>query len=174
MSHNPCSAARNCTAASEMVGPWQGDALLEPTLSLDRQNLPDRVHASCMRQHSSSVLCRVGSPLHLEQDSTLSKTWAYLVYLKPCGYGVGIIGLHTTRRTSAARYRWAYSYIYFCPYESQLVRACLLTPFSISKSLHTQKAHITSASNSEMEWALLSMGSEYLWGQKWHFLQGTW
>lgn len=113
---NSRSAARNGTATSEMVRPRQGDSLLELTTSLERQDLLDRVSASCTRQYSllgwsqhlcTAALCCAVPAAHLTWSSTwhLSKTWAYLLYLKPCGYGADITGLHTARRTSSARYR---------------------------------------------------------------------
>lgn len=157
-----CSAARNIIAW-EMVWPWQSEAVMAiPFLRLSwlhlwrSRILLDRVSASCMQRYNllcwsqhlcTAALCRAVSYL---EHSTLSKTWAYLAYLKHCGYGVDITSLQATRRTSSARYWWAYQYMYFCSYESQLVTESL--------SSHTQKAHTTSAPHSEMEWALLSMG----------------
>lgn len=46
------SEARSGVAASEMAWPQQGDALLELTTSLERQDLLDRVSASCTRRYS--------------------------------------------------------------------------------------------------------------------------
>ena len=98
--------------------------------------------------HSSPVLCHVCGPPHLEQHLTLSNTWAYLVCLKPCGYGADITGLHTTRRTSSARYRWACQYFYFCCYELQLVTESLPsnTLPLLEVSTHSKSPHYFSTS----------------------------
>ena len=77
--NNSCFAAGNSMAVSEIVWPWQGDALRELSTSLERQDLLDRVSASRTRRYSllgwsqhlcTAALCCAISAAHLIWSST--------------------------------------------------------------------------------------------------------